>query len=531
MAFLHGVETIERQTGTVPVNEVKTAVIGLVGTAPKGEPNKLHLIRQESDYLEILGKGGTIDRVLDAIWDHCKPPIMIVNAFDPAVHSGEKNKICKVIRDVIDFESNEIPSNAFGISVKSADGATTYTAGVDYDIVDGTIEIIPTGSITYSAFDPEVISANCTGCGDCIDVCPVDLFEMQGDKAVAINPEECLGGGCLACADVCPSNAFNATFTQLKIVYQEPEDLSVVSVSEIVSSMSVFEGALAEHGMFPKILIAPGYSQELAVGREMAAVAEKIGAMAYIDADEGLTPTEAVQFKSTNYGDARALFFYPKVKIFDEESGLTQLDWLSSRAAGLRASVDLNPSEGYWFSMSNHTIQGIIGMERVLKYIPSDPSSELNYVNSMGIVSVLNFLGSGYRLFGNRTCAFPFESDPLSTFECWRRVGDIIEESIEYFTLQWLDKPMFSRPENAADELLLRVEESVNDFLRSLMGRGALVDGFCTLNIEDNPASSLANGQLNYHYEFTPATPAERISYTAVANINKLEEVLKAIIS
>ncbi len=33
-SFLHGVETIEVQKGAVTIKTVKTAVIGLVGTAP-----------------------------------------------------------------------------------------------------------------------------------------------------------------------------------------------------------------------------------------------------------------------------------------------------------------------------------------------------------------------------------------------------------------------------------------------------------------------------------------------------------------
>ncbi|CAG75673.1 bacteriophage tail sheath protein (partial), partial [Pectobacterium atrosepticum SCRI1043] len=38
--YLHGVETIEVETGARPVKTVKSAVIGLIGTAPQGKrPN------------------------------------------------------------------------------------------------------------------------------------------------------------------------------------------------------------------------------------------------------------------------------------------------------------------------------------------------------------------------------------------------------------------------------------------------------------------------------------------------------------
>ena len=39
--YLHGVETLEVEKGARPVSMVKSAVIGLVGTAPAGDVNTL----------------------------------------------------------------------------------------------------------------------------------------------------------------------------------------------------------------------------------------------------------------------------------------------------------------------------------------------------------------------------------------------------------------------------------------------------------------------------------------------------------
>ncbi len=44
----------------------------------------------------------------------------------------------------------------------------------------------------------------CTGCGDCVEACPLDAIELQDEKAV-VDEETC--GDCGACADVCPSEA------------------------------------------------------------------------------------------------------------------------------------------------------------------------------------------------------------------------------------------------------------------------------------------------------------------------------------
>jgi len=45
----------------------------------------------------------------------------------------------------------------------------------------------------------------CDGNGTCVDVCPVEVFELQGGKAVAVKTEECII--CRACEVQCPNNA------------------------------------------------------------------------------------------------------------------------------------------------------------------------------------------------------------------------------------------------------------------------------------------------------------------------------------
>lgn len=49
----------------------------------------------------------------------------------------------------------------------------------------------------------------CTGCGTCIDTCPVEVFEMvevDGEqKSKPVNEEECII--CMACETTCPESA------------------------------------------------------------------------------------------------------------------------------------------------------------------------------------------------------------------------------------------------------------------------------------------------------------------------------------
>ncbi|HDQ40855.1 MAG TPA: 4Fe-4S dicluster domain-containing protein [Desulfonatronum sp.] len=45
----------------------------------------------------------------------------------------------------------------------------------------------------------------CIGDGECVDVCPVEVYELQDGKAVPVNEEECLG--CESCVEVCEQGA------------------------------------------------------------------------------------------------------------------------------------------------------------------------------------------------------------------------------------------------------------------------------------------------------------------------------------
>lgn len=45
----------------------------------------------------------------------------------------------------------------------------------------------------------------CVGCGECVDVCPVEVYELNDGKSVPANAEECLG--CESCVEVCEANA------------------------------------------------------------------------------------------------------------------------------------------------------------------------------------------------------------------------------------------------------------------------------------------------------------------------------------
>ena len=55
----------------------------------------------------------------------------------------------------------------------------------------------------------EVDKDKCIGCEECVNICPVDVYEMKDEKSVSVNAEECIG--CESCVEVCEQEAITVT--------------------------------------------------------------------------------------------------------------------------------------------------------------------------------------------------------------------------------------------------------------------------------------------------------------------------------
>lgn len=79
--FLHGVETIDIKQGTASVREVKTGVIGLIGTAPQGAVNELTLCLNSTDDAQFgePSHGTTIPYALKSLREQGAGMIFVIN--------------------------------------------------------------------------------------------------------------------------------------------------------------------------------------------------------------------------------------------------------------------------------------------------------------------------------------------------------------------------------------------------------------------------------------------------------------------
>lgn len=498
-AFLHGIEIIELTTGPVPVQIVKSAVIGLVGTAPTWDvpatapvqppaPNAPMLVSSARDGSAFgpLMQGYTIPRALAAIQAQGAGQAIVVNVFDPTVHNSVVASLALSFPatgavQVINLGHMGIlgGGGALGTAskpvVKNSGGTVTYVEGTDYtvDYINGLITAKSGGALTAS-------------------------------EAITVG-----------------------------FSYADPTKVTTANIAGAVTN-GVYTGAQAllttfqTMGFFAKVLIAPGYTHnsDNVVAAALLTIAGTIRAMALIDSPPGTTVATAIANRGVagnpfDTSSKRAILCFPQEKFTDTgiiptgvttdangnpilaNADATAVAPYSQWVAGVIAAKDLD--KGYWFSPSNTEVIGILGPDVTVIASAFDANSDVNTLNSDGILTVFNFFGTGLRVWGNRSAAFPTQTS-LDNFILVRRVMDVIEESVQLAMLQFVDLPI-------SNAMITAVLASVNSFIRTQIQRGALVAGAASYDPAENPSSEIAAGHLTFDLDITPPPPAERITW------------------
>lgn len=57
---------------------------------------------------------------------------------------------------------------------------------------------------------PIIDAETCTGCGDCVEICPTEALAMQGDVAIVARPDAC--NYCAYCEPICPVYAIELPY-------------------------------------------------------------------------------------------------------------------------------------------------------------------------------------------------------------------------------------------------------------------------------------------------------------------------------
>lgn len=250
-------------------------------------------------------------------------------------------------------------------------------------------------------------------------------------------------------------------------------------------------------GVKPRILGAPGLETP-AVIAELASIAQKLRAFAYVSDLTSKTKEEAVTARET-YGQRELMVIWPAFKAWNTATNQTEDIPASAFALGLRAKID--KEVGWHKTLSNMAVNGVLGISKDVFWDLQDPSTDAGYLNAKDITTLIN--SKGFRFWGSRTCAGP---ESYFAFENYTRTAQILADTIAEAHMAFVDKPMHP-------SLIKDIIEGINAKFRELKANGYIIDGKAWFDPEPNTKESLKSGKLYIDYDYTPVPPAENIVF------------------
>lgn len=332
------------------------------------------------------------------------------------------------------------------------------------------------------------------------------IFSMAGAKVLVVNVLSAEKAATLLEADGRMTR--NEAGEVATNIYKASLPQVVDYTAEIVAGIEKVENSGDSLGLTPNVLIAPGYSQLPAVAQKLVSVAQKLNGFAVIDvvAADVQAALEARNNGAYNVASQAAILCYPTVFRFNEHENENNEVGLSVFWAACKAARDAE--KGYWISPSNTELTGIVGLTADVTSSLTDEAADTNLLNGAGIVTVFRKTGSGTRLWGNWTAAYPAEKTPDCMIAC-RAVRMAIREALVNATLNYIDKT----PTLIAVDM---VTEDVNEFLRGLAGQDAIAEGECRFEEEKNTADQIAQGHLTFVLAVKYQSSLERITFEEV---------------
>lgn len=450
MTFHHGSETERVNGGSVPVSVVDSAIIGIIGTAPIGPVNTLTVCLTKKDFAKfgtILNKGYTLPDAFDILARYAAGKVYVVNVLDPVKHRTE------ITDEALTQDSNTLI-------------ATTAHKG----LIELTNVKLASRTLNESEYSVDLQNGVIT------------LKSLAGEQELTAS-----------------------------YIYADPTKVTEEDIKGGVDSLTgkrkgfeLLRDGFNLYGADAKILICPEFDKTASCAAALATLADQLHAKAYIQLPKGTSVSKAIQGRgptgtiNASASNENVRHFFPYVL-----GSSNTPESLATHAAGLRMLIDVE--KGYWYSTSNKELKGVIGMEVPLTARVDDKQSETNLLNAVGITTVFNSFGTGFRLWGNRSSNFPTVTH-ISNFEVASRTGDIIDESIRQAELQFIDLPI-------DDALLDSFIETVDTFMRT---QKSLVGYLVSLDYEYDLVDAFSRGQIPIVYDYTPKLPGERVSNKSV---------------
>jgi len=481
MSYRHGVYVTEQDTSmTAPV----TGTAGLqvvIGTAPvhmlknpAEAVNKPLLVQGYKEAVAAVGWSDDFDSytLCEAISASFQlmnvAPLVLINVLDPRKHSAEMEETTvQINRGIAVLEKEGVLLNE--LAVKNGDEALIadedYTASFTKD---GMV------SITVIAGGKAEGATNLTVSGKVVDPSKVTAADIVGGVNVATEEE---------------------------------------------TGMEVIRQVYPKLGMTPGILIAPRWSADTTVAAVLQAKTQNVNGVfrcvciADVDSREGgcrkYTDVMAQKEKQA-LSSPNAYGVWPFARVGEiVYSG-------SSIAAALTAYTDAANDDTPNVSPSNKAIpiSGACLADGSEVVVDQD---QANTINGFGIATFLNM--GGFRLWGNKTCAYPATTDPKDCIFSTRRFLNWHANTFILTYFQKVDDPMNTR-------LIEAVVDSENVRGNGFVARGIVARCETVYNVDENPATDLMAGKITFHQFVSPFSPAEVINDIVEFDPNALAAAL-----
>lgn len=261
-----------------------------------------------------------------------------------------------------------------------------------------------------------------------------------------------------------------------------------------LTGMKALLSAQTRFGIKPRILGVPGLDS-LPVATELASIAKKLRAFAYVSAWNCKTKEEAATYKE-NFGQREVMVIWPDFVNWDTTTSSEVTASAVARALGLRAYLD--ETVGWHKTLSNEVVEGVQGISRDVYWDLQDPATDAGFLNAAGVTTLIR--RDGFRFWGSHTCS----ADPLFLFENYTRTAQVLADTIAEAHFWAVDKPMHPT-------LVRDIIEGINAKGRELVTNGYLLGFNCWYDPTVNTEDTLKAGKLYLDYDYTPVPPLENL--------------------
>lgn len=298
------------------------------------------------------------------------------------------------------------------------------------------------------------------------------------------------------------------------------DDIIGVSSGSEEKGLEVIRQVYPKFGMTPGLIIAPGWSHIPDVGLVLAAKMEEINgyfrAEGFVDIDSG--PSGCTRYSDVKTAKESAGVSSPHVMALWPcvVSGSMKF-WYSAVIAAVTAYLDATNDDVPNLSPSNKLLSITGTVLADAKFVPNADGTggswdkevildqlQGNAVNGFGVTTAIN--DNGWHTWGNRTAAYPANTDPKDMWFCCRR-----------FFSWWGNSFMLTYKQKVDDPANTRLVESIVDS-ENIRGQSYVPDKCAAIRMEfnaaENTATDLINGKLQFHQHLAPWVPAEDIVNT-----------------